>query len=83
MRIIQEYYFKTGTKIPFSELPSLIHSFFKENATSYNTFLYYFSDLAWDWENSDLSKKGVSKLHKDCPQLGEINFLEGKRIGAF
>lgn len=83
MRIIQEYYFKTGTKIPFSELPSLIHSFFKENGTSYNTFLYYFSDLAWDWENSDLSKKGVLKLHKDCPQLGEINFLEGKRIGAF
>ena len=81
MRIIDEYCFKTGTQIPFSELPDIIHSFFTETGVSYNKFLYYFGDIVC--RGDVLSKRGCVKILKDCPKLGELTLCEGEKAGSF
>ena len=81
MRVINYYSFKTGTKFPFSELPSIIHTFFEKSGTAFGAYLYCFKDL--DFMQRDLSRSGCGRILKDCPRLGKIRYFEGKKIGIF
>ena len=78
MRVINHYYFKTGTKIPFSDLPNIIHSFFRDAGVKENRFLYYFEDLIFD--NRDPTKWGCYKFTKDCPAAGQIHYYDGTSV---
>ena len=79
MRLIKNYVFDIGTKIPYSEWPEIVHRFLMENHLVSHRFLYYFEDLIIN-ENKDeaLLNCGCTKILKDCPSLGEIRYYNGK-----
>lgn len=85
MRVIKNYIFSIGTKVPFSELPEIVNRFFVENNLKSATFLYYFEDLPIGNITSEYieKKSSCSKILKDCPSLGEIRFYNGSRYGRF
>lgn len=81
MRLIKSYCFNVGTKIPYSEWPSIIHQFLAEQNLTSHRFMYHFEDFLDRNESfEEMSKRrGCAKLLKDCPELGEIRLLENKR----
>lgn len=81
MRVIKNYFFSIGTKVPFSELPEIVNRFLDENHLKNDTFMYYFEDLPiGDITPEYIQKKSsCSKILKDCPSLGEIRFYKGSR----
>lgn len=83
MRLIKNYLFKIGTKIPFSEWPKIVHQFLHENHLSSHHFLYYFEDILAYNQNKDeaLLSCGCARIIKDCPSLGEIRYFKGKAYG--
>lgn len=85
MRVIKNYYFSIGTKVPFSELPEIVNRYLAENNLKSNTFMYYFEDLpACNITSEYIQKKSsCSKILKDCPSLGEIRLQKGSRYGHF
>jgi len=85
MRVIKNYFFSIGTKVPFSELPEIVSLFLEENNLTSNTFMYYFEDLpACNITSEYIQKKSsCSKILKDCPSLGEIRLHKGSRYGRF
>lgn len=62
MLALQTYRFWVGRKIPFSDWPEIIQTFFNKQSLRYNNFLYYFED----------NHGGLPKIMKDCPQVGPI-----------
>ena len=90
MRVIDNYKFYYGTKIPFSEIPDYIHRFFSDQGLNSNRFMYYFEDL----EHFRSSEKGIypeperaesifathgcERILKDCPELGNIRYYHGE-----
>lgn len=80
MRLIKNYMFKIGTKIPFSEWPEIVHRFLSENLLVSQRFLYYFEDILSYHETPDdaLPRSGCAKILKDCPSLGKIRYHNGK-----
>ncbi len=85
MRVIKNYIFSIGTKVPFSELPEIVNRFFVENNLKSDTFMYYFEDLPIGNITSEYieKKSSCSKILKDCPSLGEIRFYNGSRYERF
>ena len=83
MRLIRNYFFKIGTKIPFSEWPEIVHQFLLENHIISHRFLYYFEDILCYNENKEdaMPKCSCTKILKDCPSLGEIRYHNGKAHG--
>ena len=83
MRLIKNYVFDIGTKIPFSEWPEIVRSFLAENHLSSHRFLYFFKDIIGYHETKEeaLPRSGCSKILKDCPSLGEIRYHNGKAHG--
>ena len=81
MRLIKNYGFNIGTKIPFSEWAEIVHRFLSENRLSHHTFLYHFEDLIIYrkiTDGFDIPECGCKKLLNDCPSLGEIRHHNGK-----
>ena len=78
MRLIQNYIFKIGTKIPYSQWPELVHQFLQENNLSSYHFLYYFDNYIDGGETKDgaFPSCGCTKILKDCPALGQIRHSE-------
>ncbi len=62
MLAIQTYSFIIGTKIPFSDFPEIVKTFLNQYNLHYDHFLYYFQD----------NFGGLSKIMKDCPNIGPI-----------
>lgn len=85
MRVIKNYFFSIGTKVPFSELAEIVNRFFVENNLKSDTFMYYFEDLPIETVTSEYieKKSSCSKILKDCPSLGEIRLYKGSRYGRF
>ncbi len=85
MRLIQNYVFKIGTKIAFSEWPEIIHRFLAENHLVHHRFLYYFDHILGRDETGeeDLQKCSCAKILKDCPSLGKIRYDNGKAHGRY
>ena len=70
MRLIKNYYFDIGTKIPYSEWPEIVHQFLAENKLVSHRFLYYFSEFT---QREDALQSGsCAKIRKDCPSINEI-----------
>lgn len=80
MRLIQNYFFKIGTKIPFSELPDIVHRFLEANNLTSHRFLYYFEDIHSSDEQVEdvISRCACAKILKDCPSLGKIRCQIGE-----
>ena len=80
MRLIKNYFFKIGTKTPFSVWPEIVHQFLSDNQLISHRFLYYFEDILDCNESKDgaLPRCGCTKILKDCPALGEIRYHNGK-----
>ena len=80
MRLVKNYIFKIGTKIPFSEWPEIVHRFLSENRLTSHRFLYFFEDILRYGETKDqaLPRSGCSKILTDCPSLGEIRYHNGR-----
>ncbi|MBE6564057.1 MAG: hypothetical protein E7655_02120 [Ruminococcaceae bacterium] len=72
MRVIKNYCFKIGTKIPFSEWPSIVQRFLSDNHLTDHRFLYYFEDSVRDAASE--SRYGCERILKDCPSLGDIRY---------
>lgn len=85
MRVIKNYFFSIGTKVPFSDLPEIVSRFLDDNNLKSDTFMYYFEDLpACNITAEYIQKKSsCSKILKDCPSLGKIRFYKGSRYGRF
>ena len=83
MRLIKNYFFKIGRKIPFSEWAEIVHQFLRENHLISHRFLYYFEDILDYNENKEdaLPKCSCTKILKDCPSLGKIRYHNGKAHG--
>ena len=80
MRLVQHYIFNIKTKIPFSELPEIVHRFLSENYLTSHRFLYFFEDILDYNETKDeaLPRSSCAKILKDCPSLGEIRYHNGR-----
>lgn len=76
MRVIKNYRFQIGTKIPFADWPALIHRFMEENSLTGGAFLYHFeSDVPYNKTPDEMTDKcGCAKLLKDLPELGPLCF---------
>lgn len=85
MRLIQNYIFNIGTKIPFSQWPEIVHQFLQENHLISHRFLYYFDDIASDniCKDGAFPRCGCTRILKDCPALGEIRFHNGRVNNRF
>lgn len=83
MRLIKNYMFNIGTKIPFSEWPEIVHRFLTENNLVSQRFLYFFEDiLSYNETMEDaLARRGCARILKDCPSLGTIRYHNGKSHG--
>lgn len=68
MRVIKEYCFDIGTKLPFAQWPEIVHRFLEENGLSCCRFLYHFSEYVHEPE---VRPKACERLRKDCPDIGE------------
>ena len=76
MRAIKTWRFNIKTKIPFSEWPTIVHTFMDECNISYSRYMYYFDAFA-DISGSIayLSDRcGCRRILKDLPSLGEIRY---------
>ena len=80
MRLVKHYVFNIKTKIPFSELPEIVHRFMSENYLTSHRFLYFFEDILDYNETKDeaLPRSSCAKILKDCPSLGEIRYHNGR-----
>ena len=80
MRLVKHYTFNIKTKIPFSELPEIVHRFLSENHLTSHRFLYYFEDILSINQTKDeaLPRSSCAKILKDCPSLGEIRYHNGR-----
>ena len=80
MRLLKHYIFNIKTKIPFSELPEIVHRFLSKNHLTSHRFLYFFEDILSSNETKDkaLSHSSCAKILKDCPSLGEIRYYNGE-----
>ncbi len=85
MRLIKNYYFDIGTKIPYSEWPSIVHQFLEENNLTAHRFLYYFDELLSSRDSIEdaLQSGPCAKMRKDCQPLGEIRLFKGAEYGLF
>ena len=85
MRLVKNYFFKIKTKIPFSELPEIVHRFLSENHLTSHRFLYFFEDLLSfnDTKDEALPRSGCAQILKDCPSLGEIRYYNGRSDNGF
>lgn len=72
MRVIRRYRFNTGTKVPFAQLPEIVHQFLAENGLTYQRFLYHFSEYVHE---PQVIAKACERLQKDCPAIGESRLL--------
>ena len=72
MRVINEYTFFYGTKIPFSEIPERIHLFLDSMELKCNRFMYSFEDIIPHNGPQTWVTQGCKRILKDCPELGEI-----------
>ena len=77
MRVINDYKFYYGTKLPFSEIPDRIHQFLSSQGLQSNRFMYYFEDYAeerhlYDGSAHAYATHGCERIIKDCPALGNI-----------
>lgn len=83
MRLIENYFFKIGTKIPYSEWPEIVHQFLVENKLVSHRFLYYFEDFLGSKGDIDAAMQNgpCAKIRKDCPTLGESRLLKGEEYG--
>ena len=87
MRVIDIYKFHYGTKLPLSEIPDRIHSFFRDQGLKSDRFMYYFEDMADlgpygkntepdpQGARDRFSTHGCERILKDCPELGEIRYF--------
>ena len=71
MRRIRYYVFKAGTKLPFAELPALIHQFLDEQGLKSASFLYYFEALEFEG-----SVNPCRRIYKDIPMIGEPKLVK-------
>jgi len=80
MRLVKHYFFNIKTKIPFSELPEIVHRFMSENHLTSHRFLYFFEDILSIYQTKDeaLPQSSCAKILKDCPSLGEIRYHNGR-----
>lgn len=62
MLAIQTYRFLIGSKLPFSEWPSIVKAYLENQGLHYRRFAYYFED----------NYGALPKMIKDCPQIGPI-----------
>lgn len=78
MRVIKKYYFDVGTKIPYSDLPYIVHAFLDKQGLTSHRFLYYFEDILTKngYYEDKLKACGCAKMLKDCSALGELRFYE-------
>lgn len=72
MRVIKEYCFNIGTKLPFAQWPEIVHRFLEENGLTCRRFLYHFSDYVHEPE---VRPKACERLQKDCPEIGESRLV--------
>ena len=82
------YFFHVGTKIPYSEWPELVHTFLQKQGLSGKRFMYYFETLLGTDPNEDrykrnLAQGGCSRILKDCPELGPMQFRLDAKNGRF
>lgn len=79
MRVLQTYKFKLGTKIPYSEYPTIARRFLEEQNLVSHRFLYHFCQYIHLW-NSTLEEVrdngSCAKAVKDCPMLGPVRYFE-------
>lgn len=73
MRLIRHYFFYINAKLPFSQWPQIVHRFLEEQGLSHGRFLYCFEDF---------DRKSCDRAAKDCPTLGEPEYVEGSAYGA-
>ena len=64
MRVIKNYNFNIGTKIPFTVFPQIIKTFMEKQNLRYKKFLYSFED--------DFITNSCSRAMKACPKFGPI-----------
>ena len=76
MRRIRYYVFKAGAKLPFAELPAIIHQFLGEQGLKSASFLYYFEALEFEG-----SVNPCQRIYKDIPMIGEPEPV--KQRGAY
>lgn len=62
MRVLQNYQFVIGTKIPFSEFPGIAVEFLEKFGLHYQRLDYYFESYG----------DGCVKAVQDCPNLGPV-----------
>ena len=79
MRLIQNYIFKIGTKIPYSQWPEIVHQFLQKNNLTSHRFLYYFDNFvnSEDVSEGNFPPCGCTRILKDCPVLGDIRHCKG------
>jgi len=72
MRVIREYRFKIGTKVPFAQWPEIVHRFLEEQGLVSHRFLYRFSEYVHEPE---VQPKACGRLKRDCPEIGEARCM--------
>ncbi len=91
MRVIKNYSFKIGTKIPFSEWPQLIHRFLEDQHLTSRRFACDFLSYLGYGPNTgggkhycpeeyqkNLEKGACARILKDCPELGPFQIQSGE-----
>ena len=71
MRRIRYYVFKAGAKLPFAELPAVIHQFLDEQGLKSASYLYYFEALEFEG-----SVNPCRRIYKDIPMIGEPKLVK-------
>lgn len=76
MRAIMTRRFYIKTKIPFSEWPTIVHTFLDECNVSCSRYMYFFQDFAGSRKSTDeqSNRCGCRRILKDLPSLGEIRY---------
>jgi hypothetical protein len=84
MRLIKNYTFGIGTKIPYAKWPELVHQFLDAQGLTSRTFLYYFDDFPEGDEPivEQMNTCACAKIRKDAPSLEEVRFYNRKKEGT-
>lgn len=73
MRRIRYYVFKAGPKLPFADLPAIVHRFLDEQGLKNASFLYHFKALEFQGKTNP-----CQRLYKDIPSIGEPEIVNRK-----
>ena len=73
MRRIRYYVFKAGPKLPFADLPAIVHRFLDEQGLKNASFLYHFEALEFQGKTNP-----CQRLYKDIPSIGEPEIVNRK-----